>query len=48
MRLDQFYDYFVIIKTLDLSNEKWILAYLDQYPPIKKTKDIWYKDIHPL
>ena len=29
-------EYLVITKTLNLSKEKWILVYLDQYLPIQK------------
>ena len=35
MEIEPFVYYFVFTNTLDLSNNKWNLAQLDQYPPIK-------------
>ena len=32
MKIDPFSYYFVFTNTLNLSNERWKLAYLDQYP----------------
>ena len=45
MELEPFFYYFVITKTLNLSNEKWKLVYLDQYSRIKYIKGYmrqWY------
>ena len=39
----QFSYFFVFPKTLNMSNDKWKLSYLDQYPPIKKYKSIYVK-----
>ena len=35
-------------KTLDMSNKKWKLAYINQYTPRNKSKDLWDQGIHPL
>ena len=47
MDLDQFPYYFVITNTPNLSHEKWILVYLDQYLSIK-SKAIWDNYIHTI
>ena len=37
---------FVITKTINMSNNKWKLVYLDQYSPWKKQKTLSENDIH--
>ena len=41
MELEPFFYYFEITKTLNISNVKYILAYLNQYSPIKTAKALW-------
>ena len=47
MEIDPFLYYFVITKTLNLSNMKYKLTYLNQYLQ-KKTKALCDQDIHTL
>ena len=46
MDLDPVSYYFMITKKQNMSAMKYKLAYLNQYPPILKTKALWDNDIH--
>ena len=48
MELEPFFYYFVIIKTLDLSQEKYNQVQLDQYSPTKISKSLWNYDVDTL
>ena len=48
MELKPLFYYVAITRTLNLSNDKWKIVYLDQYLPIKIPKSLWDNNIHTL
>ena len=46
MELKSFFFYFAITKTLNLSNDTWILVYTNKYPPRKNIKR-FMRQVHP-
>ena len=48
MKSYPFYYQFFFTETLNLSNEKWKLTYLNQYSPRNKNKRLCDKDVHPI
>ena len=48
LEIEPFPYYIVFAKTLNMTNVKYIFAYLNEYSPIKKSKNLWKIDIHTL